>query len=299
MAYVPSKDGNIYALDLTTGTQVWVYNYAGQFPPVGNGSRATAALVGNQLVFGTSTGTFDLDADHGHPHLAPRPAQRGREPGRAGHRGPPGSPGRPDHEHRRAIPSAFAGHRRALVQLPDPATTWRPRRRSPTATCSSPAPTASSTTSRSAAATAHHRAPPSPLQAPGPRSRTRRNHSSSPGRRATPPECPQVTVTVQEDGAAGQWWSAANQAWERGPFGNQAVLGSKGATSTTWALRVPMPARGPSLRSTRPQSAPTTSPTPAPTSPSSPPPGSTSRCLPAPRHRPCSSAPRGRPQAAR
>ena len=64
MGYVTSKDGNIYALDLDTGAQVWEYNYD-DGPQLGEGSRSTAALVGNQVVFGTAIGTFDVNATTG------------------------------------------------------------------------------------------------------------------------------------------------------------------------------------------------------------------------------------------
>lgn len=63
VAYTSGKDGITYAVNLTTGAQIW--NYVFENPEVSNGSRSTPALVGNQLVIGTSVGTFDLNATTG------------------------------------------------------------------------------------------------------------------------------------------------------------------------------------------------------------------------------------------
>ena len=63
VAYTSGKDGITYAVDLTTGTQIWSYVF--ENPEVANGSRSTPALAGNQLVIGTSVGTFDLNATTG------------------------------------------------------------------------------------------------------------------------------------------------------------------------------------------------------------------------------------------
>ena len=64
VAYVPSKLGILYALDLTTGTQVW----ATTFDPNGTVTetgRSTAALDGTTLVLGDSQGLVALDATTG------------------------------------------------------------------------------------------------------------------------------------------------------------------------------------------------------------------------------------------
>ena len=63
VAYTNGKDGITYAVDLTTGAQIWSYVF--ENPEVANGSRSTPSLAGNQLVFGTSVGTFDLNATTG------------------------------------------------------------------------------------------------------------------------------------------------------------------------------------------------------------------------------------------
>jgi outer membrane protein assembly factor BamB len=62
MAYVPSKLGILYALDLTTGALVWKFNFAavtGQNP---GGSLATPAISGTNVVIDVDGGTLDVNA---------------------------------------------------------------------------------------------------------------------------------------------------------------------------------------------------------------------------------------------
>ena len=87
MAYVPSKDSKLYAIDLTTGAEIWEYDYE-SFPPVGNGARDTAALDGDNVVFGTTVGTFDVNAVTGKEIWEqPFPTKPNEVLGAAGHRG--------------------------------------------------------------------------------------------------------------------------------------------------------------------------------------------------------------------
>jgi outer membrane protein assembly factor BamB len=57
VAYVSSKYGITYALDLTTGTEIWSYQFG-----TAKGTISTAALSGSDLVFGSPTGVLCLDA---------------------------------------------------------------------------------------------------------------------------------------------------------------------------------------------------------------------------------------------
>jgi outer membrane protein assembly factor BamB len=64
-AYVDSKDGVFYAIDLTTGAQLWSYNFGGNGPgqPINNtDALSTPALAGRELVFGDDVGEYALDA---------------------------------------------------------------------------------------------------------------------------------------------------------------------------------------------------------------------------------------------
>jgi outer membrane protein assembly factor BamB len=62
-AYYPGEDGRLYAIDLTTGKTLWTFNFrAATTPSRYKGGRATAALDGRTLVFGTGTGVMAVDA---------------------------------------------------------------------------------------------------------------------------------------------------------------------------------------------------------------------------------------------
>jgi outer membrane protein assembly factor BamB len=64
VAYVPNKYGIMYALDLSNGTQLWNVSF-NHIAGVTGGGRSTAALEAGNLVFGFSTGLFDLNATTG------------------------------------------------------------------------------------------------------------------------------------------------------------------------------------------------------------------------------------------
>jgi outer membrane protein assembly factor BamB len=64
VAYVPTKAGVMYALNLTTGAFIWDTNF-NSLANVSGPGRSTAALGGTDLVFGYNQGVFDLDATTG------------------------------------------------------------------------------------------------------------------------------------------------------------------------------------------------------------------------------------------
>lgn len=64
VAYVPNKYGIMYALDLSTGKQIWSVDF-NKIAGTTDGGRSTAALEGQNLVFGFSRGLFDLNATTG------------------------------------------------------------------------------------------------------------------------------------------------------------------------------------------------------------------------------------------
>src|SRR5579859_872627 len=61
VAYVPSKYGIVYALNLTTGAQIWSYNY-NKALGTAYGGISTAALDGTNLVLGYEKGLLDVNA---------------------------------------------------------------------------------------------------------------------------------------------------------------------------------------------------------------------------------------------
>ncbi len=66
VAYVPTKFGQIFALNLTTGAKIWSYTFNPR-PPLTTSAtgRSTPALDGTNLVFGYHSGVMDLNAVNG------------------------------------------------------------------------------------------------------------------------------------------------------------------------------------------------------------------------------------------
>ncbi len=66
VAYVPTKFGQIFALNLTTGAKIWSYTFNPR-PPLTTSAtgRSTPALDGTNLVFGYHSGVIDLNAVNG------------------------------------------------------------------------------------------------------------------------------------------------------------------------------------------------------------------------------------------
>ncbi len=62
--YVTSKFGIMYALDLTSGSVIWSFNY-NAVQGVTGGGRSSAALTGNTIVFGMVNGVYALNATTG------------------------------------------------------------------------------------------------------------------------------------------------------------------------------------------------------------------------------------------
>ena len=65
VVYFANKHGIMYAVDLTTGTEIWEYNFGAQTGLSPAGSLDTAALSGSSLVFGDTGGVWDLNALNG------------------------------------------------------------------------------------------------------------------------------------------------------------------------------------------------------------------------------------------
>jgi outer membrane protein assembly factor BamB len=69
VAYVPSEDGYVFALDLTTGAVIWSHQF-GVGLPHKHLARSTAALFEKSLAFGTSGGVTSVNAVTGKPEWA-------------------------------------------------------------------------------------------------------------------------------------------------------------------------------------------------------------------------------------
>ena len=240
VAYTSGKDGITYAVDLTTGTQIWSYVF--ENPEVANGSRSTPALAGNQLVIGTSVGTFDLNATTGALNWHYVLPAGDENLGAVAVEGPPGQ---------RVVLTTNLYGQFQVLSLATGALLFSYQTGSYIG--SSPAvvdhnifvtsadgflydfalggATSGSPTTAATSPTAN-----STIANPG--------QLTISGTASAPAGVSGVQILVQEDGQSGTWWSAANGTWMAGPFNNPATLASPGATATTWSLQVPTPARG-------------------------------------------------------
>lgn len=244
VAYVPSKDGLLYALDLTTGAQIWnypYYQYNGGTAVVGNGSRSTAAIVGKQVVFGTSTGVFNVNAVTGSliwqfPDQA-EILSSVAVIGPAGHRVVAFGDvyGRFDvlsfatgqllyqyQTHNYIAGSTADTDGNLLVTSAD-------------GFLYDFAPGGSNATAPTTAVTA-------PAQGA-----TVANPNGSlviQGTASDATGVAGVNVAVQIDGSTGPWWDSQSANWSSGAIDNPALLSAPGSTTTGWSISVPMPARG-------------------------------------------------------
>ena len=240
VAYTSGKDGITYAVDLTTGAPIW--NYVFEPHEVANGSRSTPALVGNQLVIGTSEGTFDLNATTGAliwHYVLPAGDEN---LGAIAIEGPPGQ---------RVLLTTNLYGQFQVLSLATGALLYSYQTGSYIA--SSPAVVDHNVLFTSADGFLYDFAlggANSGLPTTAVTSPTANSTIANPGQVTitgtanAPAGVSQVQVLVQGDGRSGTWWSAANGTWEPGPFNSPATLASPGATSTTWSLTVPLPARG-------------------------------------------------------
>jgi outer membrane protein assembly factor BamB len=244
VAYVPTKYGIVYALDLTTGAQIWSYNY-NKALHLGYGGISTAALDGTSLVLGYAKGLLDVDAVTGtkvwnapdasatqvisSPAIAGAPRSQivayGNLTGRFSvdslatgaelyhyQTGEYISASPAVTDGNILIASAdgflydFAVNGGNDATLPGTAIT------SPADSSTVPYPTGGNLTVTGSAT----------------------DHAGVAG----------VTVAVQAGGANGPWWDAATNRWSSGPVGNPAHLGSPGGTSSNWTFSYPAAAAG-------------------------------------------------------
>ena len=242
VVYAPTKYGIMYALNLTTGGLIWQYNF-GQ-----HDSLSTAALDGNNLVFGSTGGVYDLNAITGALIWHAADPKSSWIPSSVAIAGPQGSeivavadlagdfyilPLHPSS----AVNQAVYQYQTARYFTSSPAVvggdiliagadgflydfaigggneTSRPR----TAIIS---PVNSSTI-------------PNP-----------NGHLTITGTANDTIGVSSVDVAVQADGPTGPWWDAATQTWSPGPVGSAATLASAGQSSTSWTFSYPVPPAG-------------------------------------------------------
>lgn len=243
--YYPGKDRILYAIDMTTGKTVWTFNYGAAANDNSNGGRSAAALVGNELVFGTGVGVMAVNAVTGKEiwgsqATVARDTEVLSSPLITGPAGEQvvvygdlngnvmvlslatGKKLYSFHTHGYIVGSPADASGNIVITSSDgftydfdlggtnstsyPSTTM-------------PAPTDDSTIANPSAGT---------VTASG---------------TAKSANCDGVLVAVQQNGPAGEYWNAASSTWQAGPAWNKATLASGGCASG-WSFSAPVGSAG-------------------------------------------------------
>ncbi|MHB1430787.1 MAG: outer membrane protein assembly factor BamB family protein [Streptosporangiaceae bacterium] len=243
VAYVPSKYGVMYALDLTTGKPIWSFDY-NQALKANGGGISTAALAGQDLVLGYGQGLLELDARTGALRWSqqdPAGIEIDSSPAIAGAAG---------------TQVVVAGDLAGGIDVVSLATGQQLYHyQTGGYITASPAVTDGNILIASSdgflydlaagggneaalpAATVDWPTDSSVVANPG--GNLTVNGAARDGRGVLA-----VVVAVQSSGPNGLWWDAARRQWAPGPIGNPAALGARGATSTRWRLSFPVPPTG-------------------------------------------------------
>ncbi|HLM91667.1 MAG TPA: PQQ-binding-like beta-propeller repeat protein [Thermoplasmata archaeon] len=245
VAYVPSKYGIMYALNLANGTPIWStdFDQLAGIPNGTDGGRSTAALDGNNLIFGYSKGLFDLNALNGQLIWNYQD---------------------PVKQESIASPAIGGGHGSAIIATADIAggldvlsvvgPTQLYRYQTGGYITASPAIVGGNILLASTDgflydfdvgggndatlpnATISYPSQSSALSNPNGNLTVRGNATDPVGLAG-------VEVAIQSNGVGGPWWDGTGQDWVAGPQLNWATIASPGATTSSWSYPFP-PARG-------------------------------------------------------
>lgn len=252
VAYVASKYGILYALNLNNGTPIWSTNFD-QLTGVANGTeggRSTPALVGNDVIFGDGVGLLDLNARTGAKiwsYQDPAKAESIASPAVAGGHG------------RAIVATADLSGALDVVSLANGSALFRYSTGG--YVTASPAvvggnillastdgflydfdvggghdpllPTVNLTYPTEGAFLAH----PS-------------GNLTLRGNATAPYALSGVDVAIRSGGVGGPWWDGTSQTWRSGPFLNPARLTHRGATASAWSFAFPPAAGGGSYQCT-------------------------------------------------
>lgn len=251
--YVPGKDGLVYALDLTTGTQIWKASL-GSFGGTANESLSTAALDGINLVVGDAIGVIDFNAVMGTvmwKYQDPTTSQI--------------SPSGPSEVISSPAISGPAGQE--IVTFTDLSGAFRVlslatgtqlyQYQTGSWISASPAVSNGDILFGSSdgflydmEAGAGNDAPATAITSPalGATVANPGGNQTVSGTAADSAGVGAVVVAVRQGGPDGMWWDAATSAWSATPVSEPASLTSPGATSTGWSVSFPVPPSGNAYR---------------------------------------------------
>ncbi len=245
VVYVAGKDGYVFALDLTTGLEIWQYHF-GADSTHPHGGQGTVALDGTTLVIDFGAGVEAIDV---HGSLTTPPVRLWKDDfGTAAVISSPAIIGSPGNE---------------AVAFGDPSGSFRVVRFSdgspilqmslPGFVVSSPADANGSLVVGDSQGLVYDFGPggeqsvsaATVINAPADGSSVANSGAVAiQGTATAATGVAQVHVAVREDNPKGSWWNATTSTWSPTPTPNPAILGSPGSASTTWTLSVPTPAAG-------------------------------------------------------
>jgi outer membrane protein assembly factor BamB len=253
VVYVPGKDGMLYALDLTTGAEIWSASL-GSEDGVPNESLSTAALDGVNLVVGDAAGVRDFNAVTGariwtyagpaNPQIVPpAPPEVIASPVISGPAGQE-AVSFTDLSGAFRVLSLATGKQLYHYQ----AGSWM---------TASPAVSdgnilfgstdgflydmAAGAGNETLSTAITSPSEDATVANPGGNLTVSGTASGSAGVRA-------VVTAVRQGGAGGMWWDAATSAWSATPVTEQATLASPGAPSTGWSISFPVARPGNAYR---------------------------------------------------
>jgi eukaryotic-like serine/threonine-protein kinase len=253
VAYVPGKDGLVYALNLTTGAKLWVASL-GSYGGVPNESLSTAALDGSNLVVGNAAGVSDFNAANGGlrwSYQTPRTTQI-VPPGPSEVISSPAISGPAGQE-----VVAFGDLSGAFRVLSLATGTQLYHYQTGSWIGSSPAVSNGDVLAGSSDGFLYDFSPGAGNQMPviginsPARGSTVANSGgtiSVSGAASDSAGVAAVVAAVRQGGSGGAWWDAATSSWSATPVTQRATLTSPGATSTSWSVSFPAPPSGNAYR---------------------------------------------------
>ena len=253
VAYVPGKDGFIYALDLTTGTKIWQASL-GTFGGKRNESLSTAALDGINLVVGEAVGVSDFNAVTGTPiwtYQDPTTSQIS-PPGPSEVISSPDISGPAGQE-----VVTFTDLSGAFRVLSLATGTQLYQQQTGSWISASPAVSNGDILFGSSdgylydmEAGSGNDTPTTAITSPalGATVANPGGNLTVNGTAADGAGVAAVVVAVRKGGPDGMWWDAGTSAWSATPVNERATLTSPGATSTGWSVSFPVPPSGNAYR---------------------------------------------------
>jgi outer membrane protein assembly factor BamB len=242
VAYVPGKDGWMYALNLTTGAVIWEFNFGKAFDVGPEYSRATPCVIGDHVLFGGTMGLAELNAITGAPLWHTQAAGGGEVLSACAAVGP--------YKTRVVAVTDLSGHLTVLNAVTGAILYSYQMGFFSVASVADVDGNLLANSSDGflydfAVGGANSGAPTTAVTSPANGSTaTNPDGDLTVSGTASGGPIAAVNVAIQEGGSAGPWWNGTLGTFTPGYFNNLATLSSPGGDSTNWSLSIPVPVSG-------------------------------------------------------